>query len=162
MAPSDLVDRIQQEWARAYPDLDVAPVGVLGRVQRLAAVTTHRFDRNLDRHGITRSEYDVLGALARADGPIRASEVVSTTMLSGASITKLTDSLAKRELLVRRRSERDGRVVLLELTDAGRALVDVELPRRLDDDEQVLAALTPAERETLAGLLRRVLSSLGE
>ncbi|WP_279101979.1 MarR family winged helix-turn-helix transcriptional regulator [Gordonia bronchialis] len=161
-SPTDLVDRIQREWARAYPDLDVSPVGILGRIQRLATVVNHRFDRNLDRHGITRSEYDILGALARADGPIRASEVVSTTTLSGASITKLTDTLAKRDLLVRRRSERDGRVVLLELTDAGRALVDAELPRRLADDEQVLAALSPDERDDLAELLRRVLASLGE
>ena len=159
-SPTDLVDRIQREWARAYPDLDVSPVGILGRIQRLATVVNHRFDRNLDRHGITRSEYDILGALARADGPIRASEVVSTTTLSGASITKLTDTLARRDLLVRRRSERDGRVVLL--TDDGRALVDAELPRRLADDEQVLAALSPDERDELAELLRRVLASLGE
>ena len=53
-------------------------------------------------------------------------------------------------------------MVLLELTDAGRALVDAELPRRLADDEQVLAALSPDERDDLAELLRRVLASLGE
>ena len=29
-SPTDLVDRIQREWARAYPDLDVSPVGILG------------------------------------------------------------------------------------------------------------------------------------
>uniref|UniRef100_A0A5Q5BK64 Transcriptional regulator, MarR family n=2 Tax=unclassified Mycobacterium TaxID=2642494 RepID=A0A5Q5BK64_MYCSS len=93
---------------------------------------------------------------------LRASEVVSTTLLSGASITKIADSLARRDLLVRQKSERYGRVVLLALTDAGRTVTDEEMPRRLADDEQLIAALTPAERETLAGLLRKVCAALGE
>ncbi|MYR06529.1 MarR family transcriptional regulator [Gordonia sp. SID5947] len=157
----DLVDRIQQEWAQAYPELDVRPVGILGRIQHIATAGSHRLDRHLEPHGITRSEYDVLGALARSDRPLRASEVVSTTMLSGASITKITESLSRRGLLERRKSERDGRVVLLTLTDQGRALVEAELPRRLADDERALAGLTSDERESLVTLLRKISAAVG-
>lgn len=160
-APDDVVDRIQGEWRRAYPGLDVSPVGILGRIQRIATVAGHRLERNLEPHRISRSEFDVLGALARAERPLRASEVVSTTLLSGASITKITESLARRGLLERHRSERDGRVVLLALTEAGRALVDTELPRRLADDEILLAGLTDEQRESLTGLLRTITSALG-
>lgn len=158
----DLVDRIQTEWSQAYPGLDVAPIGVLGRIQRVAALASGRLDRNLERHGVGRSEFDVLGALARAGHPLRASEVVSTTALSGASITKLSDSLARRGLVRRGKSPRDGRVVLLELTGAGRAVVDVELPRRLADDEHALSGLTAAERDQLVALLRKVARTLGD
>lgn len=160
--PADVVDRIQDEWAASYPHLDARPIGILGRIQRIAAVSSHQLDRNLERHGITRSEFDILGALARAEYPLRASDVVSTTMLSGASITKLTESLSRRGLLERRKSERDGRVVLLAITDAGRGLVDDELPRRLADDERVLAALTPADRDSLVALLRKISVALGD
>lgn len=83
-------------------------------------------------------------------------------MLSGASVTKISDSLSRRGLLERHKSERDGRVVLLTSTDAGRALVDRELPRRLDDDRQVLDGLDDAERAALTTLLRKVSLSLGE
>lgn len=93
---------------------------------------------------------------------MRASEVVSTTMLSGASITKIADSLLRRGLLVRQKSERDGRVVLLALTQAGRAVVDDEMPKRLADDDEVIAALSAAERDTLAQLLRKICTALGE
>lgn len=152
----DVVDRIEAEWTAAYPDLDTRPIAILGRIQRIATVTNHRLERTLEVHGIGRSEFDVLGALARATRPLRASEVVSTTMLSGASVTKITENLARRGLLERRRSDRDGRVVLLTLTGNGRRLVDTELPRRLADDRAVLAALTDDERIQLAALLRRV------
>ncbi|MGC5255237.1 MarR family winged helix-turn-helix transcriptional regulator [Gordonia sp. DT218] len=157
----DLVDRIQQEWAQAYPQFDVGPIGVLGRIQHIATASSHRLDRHLEPHGVTRSEYDVLGALARSDRPLRASDVVSTTLLSGASITKITESLSRRGLLERRKSERDGRVVLLEPTADGRALVEAELPRRLADDEHALSGLDPAEREMLATLLRKVSATVG-
>ena len=140
----DLVDRIQAEWAKAYPEFDMRPIGILGCIQHIATASSHHL------------EYDVLGALTRSPRPLRASEVVSTTMLSGASITKITENLARRGLLVRRKSERDGRVVLLEPTDAGRALVDAELPRRLADDEVALSGLTAHERESLTVLLRKV------
>lgn len=157
----DFVDRIQEEWARSYPDLDVRPIGVLGRIQHIATASSHRLDRDLEPLGVSRSEYDVLSALARVDRPLRASEVVSTTLLSGASITKITENLSRRGLLRRRRSERDGRVVLLEVTDEGRALVDTELPRRLADDERALSGLTPAERDALAALLKKVSRAVG-
>lgn len=159
---SDTVDRVRREWIETYPDLDSAPIDVLGRIQRIASISNHRLELSLEQHGITRSEFNVLSALARAGRPLRASEVVSTTMLSGASITKIADSLVRRELLVRQKAERDGRVVLLALTDTGRTVVDFHMPRRLADDAGIIAGLTSAERETLADLLRRVCITLGE
>lgn len=158
----DLVDRIHQEWASAYPQYDVSPIAVFGRIQRIATMASHRLERNLETHGITRSEFDVLGAVVRADEPLRAGDVVSTTMLSGASVTKLSESLARRGLIERRKSDRDGRVVLLAPTDKGKRLVDQELPRRLADDERALAALSSADRAALVALLRKVSAGTSE
>lgn len=159
---TDTVDRVRREWAQARPDLDTTPIDVLGRVERIASVCNQRLEVDLERHGVTRSEFSVLRALARADRPLRASEVVSTTMLSGASITKIADTLVRRGLLVRERSARDGRVVLLTLTDAGRAVVDDAMPRRLDNDRRLISALTTAEQDTLTRLLRKLCAALGE
>lgn len=161
-ALADTVDHIRREWSQTDPALDTSPIEVLGRIQRIASICNQRLDVNLAQHDVTRSEFNVLSALVRAGRPLRASEVVSTTMLSGASITKIADSLARRKLLVRKKMERDGRVVLLVPTDAGRRVVDNEMPRRLADDEDMIAGLTPTERATLAGLLRKVCVALGE
>jgi DNA-binding MarR family transcriptional regulator len=158
----DVVERVRREWARTYPDLDTEPVEVIGRINRISSVLAHQLDRDLDAYAISRSEFDILGALARSDRALRASEVVSTTMLSGASITKLTERLVELELLARKKSERDGRVVLLELTEAGRKLVDAQFPRRLARDAEALSGLSSDERTTLVQLLRRVSRSITE
>jgi DNA-binding MarR family transcriptional regulator len=49
--------------------------------------------------------------------------------------------------------------VTVALTERGRDLVDVVAPVHLANEAQLLAALTPAQRETLAGLLRTLLLS---
>ncbi|MHA2643027.1 MAG: MarR family transcriptional regulator, partial [bacterium JZ-2024 1] len=41
-------------------------------------------------------------------------------------------------------------------TDAGRAMVDEEFPRRVERDRQLLQGLDDDERALLAGLLRRI------
>lgn len=151
-----MVDQIQAEWASTYPELDSIPVGVFGRITHIATLIGHRIDRMLAAHDISRSELDILGALARAGRPLRASEVVSTTALSGASITKLSDALVRRGLLRRDRSARDGRVVLLVLTDEGRSLVDEVMPLRIAEEGRLLAELSDTDQARLVDLLRRV------
>lgn len=159
-ARSDYVERIRHAWATRYPELDVRPIDVIGRITRIGSLALTCFDRELEPSGISRSEFEVLSALARSDHPLRASEVTSITGISGASTTKHTERLATLGLVERTRLERDGRVVLLTLTDEGRALVEAEFPRRLARERQMLEGLGDDELQTLSDLLRRVVRNV--
>lgn len=152
----DFVDQVRREWAGAFPDVDTSPIEVLARINRIASKANHLLDATLAPAGVSRAEFDVLSALRRADTPLRASEVTSVTLLSGASTTKISERLVKVGLVERLRFERDARVVLLQLTDAGVELVDRVFPTRLERDKELLDGLDPRELETLAALLRKV------
>lgn len=152
----DFVDRARQGWARSRPDLDVASIEIMGRIGRIGALASQRAGRELLPAEVTRAEFDVLCTLARGDGPMRASEVTAATMLSGASTTKNAERLVRRGFVERLPWERDGRVVLMQLTAAGEALVDSEFPRLLESDRDMLAGLSSEERVQLAGMLRKV------
>ncbi|WP_068273808.1 MarR family winged helix-turn-helix transcriptional regulator [Aldersonia kunmingensis] len=154
--PADYVDRMRGDLRAVLPDLDTASIDVFGRIARIGAQVSQLVDRSLAPAGISRAEFEVLSALVRSPRPLRASEVMSTTMLSGASITKLADRLTTAGLLERLKFERDARVVLLAPTAAGRELVERELPLRLDREWHLLADLSPNEVHDLAALLRRV------
>ncbi|WP_427018732.1 MarR family winged helix-turn-helix transcriptional regulator [Pseudarthrobacter sp. P1] len=156
----DFVDQARRGWARARPDLDVSSIEVIGRLSRLGAQIFARAERDLAPSGISRAEFDILCSLARSERPLRASEVTAATMLSGASTTKQSDRLVKAGLLERLPWERDGRVVLLQLTDAGRALVEREFPRFLARDHELLEGLDDDERELAARLLRKISARL--
>lgn len=158
--PGDFVDAARQGWAKSRPGLDVSSIEVMGRITRIGALVTQRVEHDLAPEEITRTEFDVLCTLARGGRPLRASEVTAATMLSGASTTKNADRLARRGLIERLPWERDGRVVLLQLTPAGTALVDRAFPRFLERDRELLNGLSAAEQATLAALLRKVAVNL--
>lgn len=152
----DFVDRVRRAWAQTYPDIDTTPIDVIGRIARIGSLALTQLDRELTGSGVSRSEFDVLCTLARSPQPLRTSEVTSVTGISGAATTKHADRLAALGLIERRRLERDGRVVLIELTEAGRRLVGTHLPRRLDRERHMLDGLGTEEIAVLTGLLRRV------
>lgn len=153
---SDFVDRARLGWARSRPELDVSSIEVMARIGRIGALAAHRAGRELAPAGVTRAEFDVLCTLARGDGPMRASEVTAATMLSGASTTKNAERLVKRGLIERLPWEHDGRVVLMQLTAEGEALIDQEFPHMLASDARMLSGLSPHERAQLAALLRKL------
>lgn len=158
--PGDFVDVARQGWAKARPEFDVSSIEVMGRITRIGALVTQRVEHDLAPEDITRAEFDLLCTLARSGRPLRASEVTAATMLSGASTTKNADRLARRGLIERLPSERDGRVVLLQLTSDGHALVDRTFPHFLARDQELLSGLTPREQAALAELLRKVAMNL--
>ncbi|QCQ93205.1 MarR family winged helix-turn-helix transcriptional regulator [Rhodococcus sp. SGAir0479] len=152
----DFIDKVRGEWAQSYPEVDTAPIEIIGRITRISSQALHQLERALAPSGVSRAEFEVLCALARSDRPLRASEVTAVTMVSGAATTKHADRLVKLGLVERQRFERDGRVVLLQVTDAGRELVDRELPQRVERDSRLLDGLDQDERAELARLLRRI------
>lgn len=152
----DFVDQVRREWVGTFPEFDTSPIEVLGRISRIASKANHLLDVTLAPLGISRAEFDVLSALRRAGRPLRASEVTSVTLLSGASTTKMSERLVKEGMIERLRFQRDARVVLLQLTDTGTELVDRVFPVRLEKDRELLDGLGSQELETLAGLLRKV------
>jgi DNA-binding MarR family transcriptional regulator len=158
----DHVDRLRARWAEVAPDLDVAPIEVIGRITRIAALVGAEADAALADAGLTRGEFDLLCALRRADRPLRASEVSTITTASGAAITKRSDSLDRAGLVARTVPHRDRRGVLLALTDAGRAAVDRLMPEHLARESRALDGLSAADRDTLAGLLSRVLDRVDD
>lgn len=160
--PPDYVERICHAWAARYPELDLRAIDVIGRITRIGSLALAQLEKELEPSGVGRTEFEVLSALARSEHPLRASEVTSVTGISGASTTKHTERLVKIGLIERQRLERDGRVVLLSLTDEGREVVERELPRRVASEKKMLDGLSDDELDVLTGLLQRIARNVEE
>lgn len=155
----DEVDRLVEAWRMERPDLDVEPLEVLSRVSRLA--------RHLDRarravfaaHGMESWEFDVLTALRRAGAPYELSpgRLLRATLVTSGTMTNRIDRLESAGLVRRGPDPQDKRGVLVRLTDAGRTRVDAAFTELVDRERALLGSLSPADRGTLAGLLRALL-----
>lgn len=157
---ADTVAAVVRQWRAVHPDLDTGPMEIIGRVNRCAALLQQAEDAPLRRAGLSRPEFDLLGALRRTGHELTPGELARETFSSGAAVTKRLKQLTERGLVERRGDTRDRRVAHLRLTDAGRELVDALLPDQLAYESAVLSGVGSAEQGELAALLGTLLSQL--
>jgi DNA-binding MarR family transcriptional regulator len=156
----DTVAAVVRQWEAVRPDLDTAPMEVIGRINRCAALLQQAEDAPLRHAGLTRPEFDLLGALRRTGLELTPGELARETFSSGAAVTKRLKQLTERGLVERRGDTRDRRVAHVRLTDAGRALVDGILPAQLSYETTVLSGLRGTDQRELAALLGDLLVQL--
>ena len=160
----DHVDRIQAEWARERPDLDVGPQGVIGRLHRVAGHLTDALTDVYREHGLGEGDFDVLATLRRSGEPYERTpgELAAHTMVTTGGMTKRLDRLEHEGLVTRRRRDEDGRGRVVALTPAGRALIDRAFTAHMANEHRLLATLPDGDRAALADLLRRWLAAFEE
>jgi DNA-binding MarR family transcriptional regulator len=153
----DHVGRILAQWHRERPDLDPSPLGVVGRLHRLADTLNVALRALFAEAGLSDGDFDVLASLRRSGEPfaLTPSELADTTMVTSGAVTKRVDRLEAQGYVSRTVSADDARSRTIALTPAGRALIDDLFPRHVENERRLLAGLTPAEQDQLAGLLEK-------
>lgn len=132
------------EALRAYVKLLRAAKAVLARVEPL-----------LVAEGLTPTQLGVLEAVFHK-GPLTQRELGRKVLTSAGNMTDVMDKLERRGLVRRARSVADRRAVRVELTPAGRDLIQSLFPRHARDIEATMAALSGEELQQLSALLKRL------
>ncbi|WP_188190967.1 MarR family winged helix-turn-helix transcriptional regulator [Nonomuraea sp. SYSU D8015] len=160
----DAVDVILGQWARARPDVDVSPMGVIGRVSRASRLLERGVKEELAGHGLEAWEFDMLATLLRSgDGASMCMKDLSASaMVSPGALTNRMDHLVERGLVDRRPAPGNRRMTLVALTDEGRRVANEVLERHAANEHRLLSGLSAADRDALAALLRKLLLSLGD
>lgn len=125
-------------------------------------ITSHLNNRLLERmrpHGVTVQRWRVLMVLMNDDGRTM-SELVRMTLIAQSALSRVIDQMERDGFVERRTSSRDNRVVEVHLTDHGRDTYWKIVPDAEQHGADILAGLTPTEREQLFTLLHRVLETV--
>ncbi|MGD0862008.1 MAG: MarR family transcriptional regulator [Candidatus Limnocylindrales bacterium] len=102
--------------------------------------------------GLSGSDGRVVRLLA--DGPLRMSAIAERLAVVPRAATDMVDRVEVAGLVSRRAAPQDRRAVLVELTPAGRRLLEELQRARRTSAEAEFGVLSAAQREELAGLLR--------
>lgn len=155
---ADHVDHILEDWRRERPDLDPSPMGVFGRVTRVYSLAHRCLEALLADYKLSPASFDVLANLRRAGAPYRRtpSELASSSMLTSGTMTGRLDKLEQQGLIERLPAPSDRRVMYAQLTSLGVELIDEVVRAHLDQEEQMLAVLSPSQRRTLAKTLAQL------
>ena len=158
----DWTDALLDRWTAVRPAREMEPYQVTARVSRIGLHIARRQEEAFGRFGLNRGEVGVLAAL-RFAGPkqqLSPTRLFKGLMLSSAGITSRLDRLERRGYVKRRRDPDDRRGVLVELTVAGREVLDQAVSANAGQEKELVAQLNKQEQKVLAGLLKKLLAGL--
>lgn len=112
------------------------------------------------RFGITLSRFDYLAQLHRHPDGLRMNLLSRFLMVTGGSVTGLTDELAREGLVQRDSAEGDRRATLVSLTPQGRAQFEAMAHEHEAWLLELLADLSGADRDALYAQLGRLRSHI--
>ncbi|MDP6968042.1 MAG: MarR family winged helix-turn-helix transcriptional regulator [Gammaproteobacteria bacterium] len=108
----------------------------------IATIYTQRF-------GITKEQWRIIALLGQY-GAMTAKQIADLTYMDKVKISRSVSGLAELEHISRQTSVVDKRAVLLDLSATGRELYESITPLMQAWEEELLARLTPTERQQLA------------
>ena len=156
---SDEVDALIEAWRAQRGDLELEPMHIWSRIDRLGRLLADRRKAAFQSHDVEGWEFDVLAALRRAGEPhtLTPGQLLKETFVTSGTMTNRVDRLAARGLVTRTTDPKDRRAVLVAITPAGLALVDAALESLVTVERELLAGLGDDDTARLADDLRRLL-----
>ncbi|EER60048.1 transcriptional regulator, MarR family [Acidovorax delafieldii 2AN] len=160
--PPDAVDAILDQWHRERPDLDVSPMGPIGRIKRCAALLQRRLDDTFGAFDLTSWEFDVLATLRRSGAPycLAPTTLFSTLMVTSGTMTHRMGKLEAQGWIERLPNPADARSSLVQLTPEGLERIDRALEAHVANEHRILAPLKAADLAALDARLALLLAAL--
>lgn len=158
---TDHVTRVLQQWRVERPDLDASPIGIVGRLSRLALLIRHDLVTVYDSYGLSEGEFDILATIRRQGAPFECSHgtLIRETMVTKSAVSKRLAALEARGLVARAAAQHDGRSQIVQLTPAGRRLLDRAFEEHLENERRVLSVLSASDRDALQRILATWMAS---
>ena len=123
---------------------------------RAEAAVRRRLAAELERAGVSAAGFSVLVVLTTAGGSLELKTLRRRLAWSKANATEVTATLETRGLVRRRRLVDDRRAAAVDLTAAGRELVERLFPAHSDRVTEAFGALDDREKRSLAELCRKL------
>lgn len=133
-------------------------LGLPGALGRVTAAMERRLAAAVGDLGVSAADLSALAVIARIAGPTGVSQVaiMRELGLGGAAVSARVARLEAAGLVTRRRDINHQSEMRVALTASGRDVVDAAEPRRRANEDTLLAPLSSAEREALAGILTKL------
>ena len=158
--PTDSIQLLLDQWASERPDLNVAPLALLGRIQRLSTHLQRRSEEWLQPLGLTWEAFSLIATLRRSGPPyaLRPTDIYKASLLTSGTVTNRIDKVEALGLVKRERDANDRRGVVVSLTRQGKTLADRAIEKHVASLEVLFGAMSGSDRGALGALLSTLLA----
>ena len=161
MANQDLI-QLPTDFNARYPGASARATEAAMNLARAGDLLVKRIADLVQPFDLTPSSALVLAVLADAETRLPPNEIAERLILSRASVTSLLDSLERRGYVRRTPHPTDRRMLLIELTDAGRRIAHEFRLVVHRHQKGWMASLTEQERDQLIDMLHRLQAALAD
>ena len=160
--PVDPLAEAKRQWL-AHGWTEAADgMSLVTSVMRAQQLLLARVDTALRPFALSFARFEVLRLLAFSrTGLLPLSSVVARLQVHATSVSSTADRLVRDGLIVRHRDPHDGRAALLEVTDAGRALVE-RATTALNDEVFADPGISTQDTADLVAIVARMRKAAGD
>ena len=152
--------RLDSDFDERFPGASATATESAMNLVRAADLLVKRIAELVQPFGLTPSSGLVMGILADAEAPMPPNEIAERLIISRATVTGLLDSLERRGYVRRLPHGTDRRMLLIELTEAGRQTA-AEFRLVVHQHQKTwLSALSEKEQGQLIRALHRLQAAL--
>jgi DNA-binding MarR family transcriptional regulator len=158
--PFDPIEEAARQWAERWGAVD--EMRAVTNVMRVQQLVLGELDEILRPHGLTFARYEALVLLTFSRrGSLPLGKMGDRLQVHPTSVTSIVDRLEAAGHVVRRPHPTDGRTILAEITEAGRAVVEAAT-RDLVAAEFGVGVLSKAQLDEISALLTPVRRAAGD
>lgn len=154
--------KLSPDFSKRYPGASLKATESAMNLVRTADLLVKRIAVLVQPFELTPSSGLALGILADAEAPLPPNLIAERLIISRASVTSLLDSLERRGYVRRLPHSTDRRMLLIELTDAGRQVAHECRLLVHQQQKAWLATLTEHEQDQLINALHRLQVALSD
>ena len=125
------------------------------RFLRFSLHSHKKLEDDLQELGLTPPQFYVLATIGYA-GRLPFGEIGAKMMVTVSNLTGIVDRLEEKKLVVRKRDEKDRRVVHVVLTDKGAKLYTSTIPQFEKSVARIFTGLSKPEQKELSAILRKL------
>ncbi|MCP3854366.1 MAG: MarR family transcriptional regulator [Actinomycetia bacterium] len=150
-------DQARRRVVDARPDTDPGVMTAVLDLLRLANLMGHDFETHVHRpRGFSWAGFRVMLCLW-VDGEMDPSTLARFSGVSRAAVSSVLNTLERDDLVTRRPHDRDGRRVIVDLSDAGAAIVAEAFAAQHQRELGWMTDLDPAQVDGLVAALRSII-----
>ena len=152
---SKLQDRLE--------DLPITEILISRLLINLGREMNNRLDERLRPYGLTEAEFRALVSLhSFPEGSANPGDLCGGMGQSPANITRITDVLVERGLILRLPDAHDRRRLVLQVTPQGVTLLNELLPLMMEGVRESYRSFTPAKRDQLLASLKALAAAIDQ
>lgn len=152
--------RVGPEFLQEYPWSQPSATEAVLNIVRTSNLLLARVAAITQRFDLSPTGMNVLTILEHAPEPLSPRAIADALIVTSSTVTGLLDSLEKRGLIRRTPHPSDRRMLLIEITDAGRMLMQDLGQPLVRSEMEWMSCLTSEEHEQLIKQLGRIQSHL--